>query len=376
MLAAMGKRTPLYDRHVALGARMVDFGGFDMPLQYSSIRAEHTAVRERAGLFDVSHMGEVVFTGTGFEPAVQRLIANDVSRLAPGGALYGVMCNSQGGIVDDVIVYRGLKADHMLMVVNAARHDADLEWITGHLATGATARDASDDVALLAVQGPAAVGIVAGLAEADIAALRPFNAMGARLAGLDTQVSLVSRTGYTGEDGVEIYIDSGRAPALWDALLDVGSEQGLLPAGLAARDTLRLEAGLRLYGQDMDEDTDPYSAGLGWTVKLDKGEFLGREALRRLRDQGPPRHTLGLRFEGRAIARHGQAVLHDGAVVGEVTSGTFSFTLGCGIATAMVDAAHAGATSLDVDVRGEAISARVVPLPFYRRAAPATMQRS
>ncbi|HEY6378061.1 MAG TPA: glycine cleavage system aminomethyltransferase GcvT, partial [Candidatus Dormibacteraeota bacterium] len=315
----MGKRTPLYDRHVALGARMVDFGGFDMPLQYSSIRAEHTAVRERAGLFDVSHMGEVVFGGRGAEAAVQLLVANDVSRLAPGGALYGVMSNLRGGIVDDVIVNRGHSGEHLMMVVNAARRDADLAWIRAHAGADARVHDASDELALLAVQGPAAVGIVAALAEADIAALRPFTAVGARLAGLDAQVSVVSRTGYTGEDGVEIYIDAARAPALWDALLDAGSEQGLLPAGLAARDTLRLEAGLRLYGQDMDEDTDPYSAGLGWTVKLDKGEFLGREALRRLHDQGPPRHTLGLRFEGRAIARHGQAVLHDGAVVGEVT---------------------------------------------------------
>jgi aminomethyltransferase len=368
----MGKRTPLYDRHTALGARMVDFGGFDMPLQYSSIREEHTAVRERAGLFDVSHMGEVIFTGAGFEPAVQQLVANDVSRLSSGRALYGVMCNAHGGVVDDVIVYRGLTDDHMLMVVNAARHDADLEWITGHLPPGVTAHDASDELALLAVQGPAAMGIVAGIAEADITTLRPFSAVWSQLAGIPAETSVVSRTGYTGEDGVEIYIDAACAPPLWDALLDAGREQGLLPAGLAARDTLRLEAGLRLYGQDMDEDTDPYSAGLGWTVKLAKGDFLGRDALQRIHEEGPPWQTIGLRFEGRAIPRHGQAVLSDRAVVGQVTSGTFSFTLGCGIATALVDTAHAGAATLDVDIRGEATTGQVVPLPFYRRAVPAT----
>lgn len=375
MLAAVGKRTPLYDRHIALGARMVDFGGFDMPLQYSSIREEHIAVRERAGLFDVSHMGEVVFAGAGAEPAVQQLVANDVSRLAPGGALYGVMCNTRGGIVDDVIVSRGLSGDHLLVVVNAARHEADVRWIEDHAGPDAGVHDASDEIALLAVQGPEAVGIVAGIADRDITALRPFASMGAKLADIDAEISVVSRTGYTGEDGVEIYIDAGRAPQLWDALLEAGAAQGILPAGLGARDTLRLEAGLRLYGQDMDEDTDPYSAGLGWTVKLGKGDFLGRDALQRIQEQGPPWKTVGLRFEGRAIPRHGQAVIHDRAVVGQVTSGTFSFTLGCGIATALVDPTHAGASTLDVDIRGESVTGQVVALPFYRRAVPATMQR-
>ena len=216
---------------------------------------------------------------------------------------------------------------------------------------------------------------MAGIADRDITALRPFTSMGARLADIDATVSVVSRTGYTGEDGVELYIDANRAPQLWDALLEAGAAQGLLPAGLGARDTLRLEAGLRLYGQDMDEDTDPYSAGLGWTVKLGKGDFLGRDALQRIHDDGPPWKTVGLKFEGRAIPRHGHAVLHEAAVVGQVTSGTFSFTLGCGIATALVDTAHAGSTTLDVDIRGESVTGQVIALPFYRRVVPATVQR-
>lgn len=368
----MGKRTPLHDRHLALGARMVDFGGYDMPLQYTSIREEHLAVRERAGLFDVSHMSEVSFGGAAAEATVQRLVANDVSCLEPGGALYGVMCNDSGGIVDDVIVYRGLSGAHFLVVANAARHDADLAWMHTHLTGEVGLHDASDELALLAVQGPAAVSIVAQLCDTDIDGLRPFHSRSARLAGLDAQVSVVSRTGYTGEDGVEIYIDAERAGELWDALLRTGRGAGLQPAGLGARDTLRLEAGLRLYGQDMDEATDPYSAGLGWTVKLAKGDFVGRAALQALRDQGPRRRTVGLRFEGRAIPRHGQAVLRDGARVGEVTSGTYSFTLGCGIATALVETAHAGAEALEVDIRGTHTTGRVVPLPFYKRRVAAT----
>ena len=363
----MAARTPLFDRHLALGARMVDFAGYDMPLQYGGIREEHQAVRERAGIFDVSHMGEVVIRGEAALEAVQRLVANDCSRLAPGRALYGVMCREDGGIVDDVIVARELGHDGFLVVVNAACRDKDVAWMREHLVEGATLDDVSDTVALLAVQGPAAVGIVQRLAEADIASLRPFSATFTRLAGLDADVSVVSRTGYTGEDGVEIFVDAAAAPALWDAILEEGAPDGLVPAGLGARDTLRLEAGLRLYGQDMDETVDPLSAGLAWTVKLDKGDFLGAETLRRLAAEGPPRAMLGLALEGRAIARHGQEARIGGRRVGEVTSGTYSLTLGHGIATALVDASAAGAGEVIVDIRGTSTPARVVPLPFYRR---------
>jgi aminomethyltransferase len=236
-----------------------------------------------------------------------------------------------------------------------------------HLLGDTEVTDISDRIVLIAVQGPRALDIVAPLAEAEVRDLRPFRSTGARVAGIDACTSVVSRTGYTGEDGVEIYIDADRGGELWDALLDAGREHGLTPAGLGARDTLRLEAGLRLYGQDMDESVDPYSAGLGGTVKLGKGDFCGSDALRRIAEEGPPRATVGLSLEGRSIARHGQAVRDGDRTAGEVTSGSFSFTLGHGIATALVDPDAAGRERLDVDIRGTLTGAAVVPLPFYRR---------
>jgi aminomethyltransferase len=372
----MAERTALWDRHLALEARMVEFGGYEMPLQYSSIRDEHLAVRERAGLFDISHMGEVLISGPGAEASVQHLVANDVSRLTPGRALYGVMCTETGGIVDDVVVYRSLGEEGFLVVVNAATRHKDVAWMRRHLGPGADLADISDRVALLAVQGPLALDIVAPLCDADIRSLRHFSSTGSRVAGIDACTSVVSRTGYTGEDGVEVYVDADRAGELWDALLDAGRDAGLLPAGLGARDTLRLEAGLRLYGQDMDEGVDPYSAGLGWTVKLGKGDFCGAEALRRIHEQGAPRRTVGLSLEGRCIARHGHAVLDGGRRAGEVTSGSFSFTLGHGIATALVEPTVADRPALDVDIRGSAAGAAVVPLPFYRRPAATPVPRS
>jgi len=361
----MARRTPLFDRHLALGARMVDFGGWDMPLQYSGMREEHLAVRQRAGLFDVSHMGEVRISGADREPAVQRLVTNDLARIAPGRSMYTVMCTEQGGIVDDLIVYRS--AEEMLVVVNAACREKDVAWMRDHLEGDAALHDASDEVALLALQGPLAQEVLATLTDADLGALRAFSHVEAHLAGIDAELSVVSRTGYTGEDGFELFIDASHAAELWDAVLHAGRPHGVLPAGLGARDTLRLEAGLRLYGQDMDEDVDPLSAGLGWTVKHDKGDFIGAAALRALRDSGPPRRMTGLQLEGRSIARHGMAVRDDGRDVGEVTSGTFSFTLGHGIATALVDREAAGRQRYEVDIRGAPATATAVPLPFYRR---------
>ena len=365
----MGLRTPLYDRHLALGARMVDFGGWDMPLQYSGIREEHNAVRTAAGLFDVSHMGEVLVTGPGAEATLQRLVTNDVSRLVAGQELYSVMCNDSGGIIDDVIVMRGDQPGHYMVVVNASTRSKDVAWMEAHSGDGTTLQDRTEALALIALQGPAAQAILQPLSSADLAALQPFHVTGHSVAGItDSRVNRVSRTGYTGEDGYELYIDSERAGRLWDALLEAGAPHGLLPCGLGARDTLRLEAGLRLYGQDMDEGVDPYSAGLGWTVKLDKGDFVGATALRRIREQGAPRATVGLQLEPRSIARHGMPVLVDGQRAGEVTSGTVSFSLGCSIATALVDRAGvAGREHLDVDIRGRITEATVVRLPFYRR---------
>jgi glycine cleavage system T protein (aminomethyltransferase) len=358
----MAARTPLFERHTARGARMVEFGGYEMPLQYTSIRDEHLAVRTAAGLFDLSHMGEVQLSGPGAEAAVQRLIANDAGRIQPGGALYAVMCNERGGIVDDVVVYRD--EDGFMVVVNASCRSKDVAWMSSHGGEAAALEDISDRCALLAVQGPRAVDLVASLTDTPVAELKPFHATFATVAGVAARVS---RTGYTGEDGFELYVLDNVAAGLWDRLLEHGEPMGLLPCGLGARDTLRLEAGLRLYGQDMDEDTDPYSCGLGWTVKLEKGDFIGAAALRDLDPRNPPRRFAGLRLPGRTIARHGHPVTDGSRVVGEVTSGTFSFTLGCGIATASLDGQVDDAVPLFVDIRGSEVAAERTPLPFYRR---------
>ena len=343
---------------------MVEFAGYEMPLRYGSIRDEHVAVRTRAGLFDLSHMGEVRLRGAGAEATVQRLVANDVSSLPLGRALYTVICNAGGGIVDDWIVYR--VEDGFLLVVNAARRQADLEWVRSHLLTATQLVDESDETALLAVQGPEAVDIVQTLADCELSSLRPFASCAGRVAGVTCRIS---RTGYTGEDGVELYCGADPAPLLWDALLEAGDGRGLLPAGLGARDTLRLEAGLRLYGQDMDESVDPYSCGLGWTVRLGKGEFIGAERLRELDPENPPRRFVGLALGPRQIPRHGMTVRSGGDAVGEVTSGGFSFSLGHGIATAYV-APDLAEAPLTIDLHGEMVPARRVPLPFYRRDQP------
>jgi aminomethyltransferase len=362
----MAQRTPLHDRHVALGASMVEFAGYDMPIQYSNMREEHTAVRQRAGIFDLSHMGEVRVGGADPVAAVQRLVTNDLDRIGEGRAQYTAMLRDDGGIIDDLVVYRGV--GECFIVVNASRRDVDVAWMRAHLQDGATLDDISDETALIAVQGPRAVELVAPLVSGvDVAALRSFGfGWGATVAGADHVV--VSRTGYTGEDGVELYVSASDAGAVWDALMDAGRAVDMLPCGLGARDTLRLEAGLRLYGQDMDESVDPYSAGIGWVVKLDKGtDFVGAAALRRLKETGAPRRFAGLRMSGRAIARHGMEVYSGDEQVGEVTSGTYSFTLGCGIATASLRADVDAAAPLQVEIRGTRAGAEQVALPFYKR---------
>jgi aminomethyltransferase len=349
---------------------MVDFAGYDMPLQYTGIREEHIAVRERAGLFDVSHMGEVLVDGPGAPGWVQHLVTNDIDRAEAGQATYTVMCNDDGGIIDDLIVVRG-DDNRFLIVVNAATRHKDVAWMRDHLADGVDLRDASDDLSLLAVQGPRAVDILTPITKVDtggaLADLPGFRSAAVHIDGIDAGAAQrVTRTGYTGEDGFEIYIQNDAAPALWDILVEAGRPYGLVPAGLGARDTLRLEAGLRLYGQDMDDTTDPYSVGLGWTVKLDKGDFIGAAALRDLK-ASPPRRFVGLRLGPRTIARHGQVVLQDGREVGEVTSGTMGFTVGAPVATASVSPTFNREGDVSVDIRGTAAPAEVVPLPFYKR---------
>ena len=360
---SMAARTPLYDRHTSLGARMVEFAGYEMPLQYTSIRDEHMAVRTRAGLFDLSHMGEVRLSGDRATEAVQHLISNDFRRTEPGGAQYAVMCNEHGGIVDDVVAYHD--DDGVMIVVNASCRRKDVDWMRSHEVSGVAVDDVSDDVALIAVQGPAAAAIVSTLTDIDVSALRTFHSTFGDVGDVHARIS---RTGYTGEDGFELYVAADDATTLWNRLLDAGKKHSMVPCGLGARDTLRLEAGLRLYGQDMDDATDPYSCGLGWTVKLDKGDFIGAPSLRKLDPRNPPRRFIGLRLPGRTIARHGQAVLEDDRIVGEITSGSYSFTLGHGIATASVRPEVTPSTKLFVDIRGAPTAAEQVPLPFYKRA--------
>ncbi|MHB8572431.1 MAG: glycine cleavage system aminomethyltransferase GcvT [Candidatus Dormibacteria bacterium] len=358
MTVTASRRTPLFDRHLALGAPMVSFAGWEMPQQYSSIREEVHAVRTAAGVFDVSHMGEFVVRGRDALDFVQSVTTNDASTLESGRAQYSLMCNQEGGVVDDLLVYR--RSDSLLLVVNAGRRQADWDWLTASKRADCQLVDESDDWALIAFQGPSAITLLAPLCDTDLVALRRNQFTSASLAGVRCTVS---RTGYTGEDGVEILCPAGEAVRVWDALLAAGPE--VRPCGLGARDVVRLESGLRLYGNDLDETVNPWAAGLDWVVKPDKGEFTGSEAMMALRPV-ERRRTIGLLPEGRAIARHGDPVRVDSRVSGAVTSGTFSFTLGRPIAMAMVVEAPPPGETVEVEVRGNAVRATVCELPFVK----------
>ena len=364
----MSLRTPLYDEHLRLGARMVPFGGWDMPLAYGSQIEEHHAVRRGAGMFDVSHMQPVDLEGPGAQDFLRWLLANDVAKLkAPGKALYSCMLNPEGGVVDDLIVYlRG--PGRYRAVVNAATADKDLAWMAAQAAGFEVAIRRRDDLAMIAVQGPEARALAAPLLPADCReaalALRPFFAA-------ECGDWFVGRTGYTGEDGFEIILPAGEAVGLWRGLLAAG----VAPCGLGARDTLRLEAGMNLYGQDMDESVGPLESGLGWTVAFEPTDrdFVGREALTALRDSPERRAFVGLVLTGRGVLRAHQPVLRGGEPVGEVTSGGFSPTLGQSIAYARVSPGLAGAPGAGdcaVEIRGKAVPARVVKTTFVRNGAP------
>jgi aminomethyltransferase len=357
------RRTPLYQTHLELGGRMVAFAGFEMPVQYRSIKAEHTAVRERVGLFDVSHMGQIHLRGPDAVATVERLVTCPVASLRPGRVRYGCLCNHEGGVVDDVTVYR-IGDDHLFLCVNAANIEKDLDWIRRHAPDGARVDDRSDETALLALQGPAAAPLLAALAGAELSDLKRFRFREATLAGRQV---LISRTGYTGSDGFELYLESGGAEAVFRALLDSGERFGITPAGLGARDTLRLEAALPLYGQELDDATSPLEARLDRFVKLESGGFIGAEAIARRRSRGHPRLLAGFVLEQPGVARHGHPIAVDGKEVGVVTSGGPSPTLGKSIGLGYVPPALAAAGSgFDVLVRGKAIRARVVETPFVR----------
>jgi aminomethyltransferase len=356
-------RTPLYDRHVAAGAQVVEFGGWSMPLQYTSMRVEHQAVRERVGLFDVSHMGEFRLRGPRAQEVVDRVVSNRVDDLATGQARYNILCAEDGGVIDDALVYRHGE-EEFVVVVNAGPRPDDLRHFTDVAAGDCPVEDLTMDIALVAVQGPRALEVLRPLASIDLDAVAYYHFADGRLGDLEAGFS---RTGYTGEDGFELFLRSDDAVAAWDMLLEHGAAAGVQPCGLGARDTLRLEAAMRLSGQDIDRSTNPLEAGLGWAVKLDKGDFVGRDALRAIKESGLRRRFVGLELDGRAIARHGYRILDAGNPVGEVTSGTFSFTLGRAVAMGYVDAASFDSESLAVEVRGETVPARRVALPFYKR---------
>jgi aminomethyltransferase len=359
------KRTPLYGRHVKLGAKMVGFAGFEMPVQYpDGVSKEHQAVREAAGLFDVSHMGELAVIGDGAEGFVNFVVTGDVSRLEPGQALYTVMCQDDGGIVDDLLVYRF--RERFRLVVNAANIEKDFDWVQRCLARyggdGVELVNESDQVALLALQGPESESILAPLTDVDVGSLRYFGFAEGRVAG---EPCVVSRTGYTGEDGFELYCAPDAAPKVWDALLEAGGER-LRPAGLGARDTLRLEMGYPLYGNDIDDETTPLEAGLGWTVKFAKGEFVGRAALEKQKREGVTRKLCGFALNERGFPRPGYEIRSGGEPVGTVRSGTVGPSVGRGIGTGYlpVDRSEPG-TPLEIVIRGRPLAAEVARMPFY-----------
>ena len=361
------KRTPLFEAHRELGARLVEFGGWEMPVQYSGILEEHRAVRERAGLFDVSHMGEFRVEGPGALAFLNGLVPNDVSRLAINQALYTQLCRPDGGVVDDLIIYR-LGDEQYMTVVNAGTLDKDWAWISEHAAghDDFTLTNISDETALIALQGPLARTILKPLTTTDLDAIAYYHCQPGVVAGIDC---LISRTGYTGEDGFELYHQADRAVELWRALLAAGESSGLLPAGLGARDTLRLEAGYCLYGHELSDDITPLEAGLGWTVKLNKADdFIGKQALIAEKRDGLRRKLIGVELRERGIPRAGYPILRDGKQVGEVTSGTMCPTLGHAAALGFVPPSDAAVgMELAVEIRGKAIPAVVVALPFYKR---------
>ncbi|MEW5981711.1 MAG: glycine cleavage system aminomethyltransferase GcvT [Acidobacteriota bacterium] len=360
------KQTPLGPRHRSLGARMVPFAGWEMPVEYSGLSAEHVAVRTRAGLFDVTHMGQIELAGSQALAAVQWMTSNDASRLKIGQAQYSGLMTPAGTFVDDLLVYR-FAEDHFLLVVNAANAQKDAAWIAEQAKRfgDVVVLDTSSRYALLALQGPRARQVIQRLTSIDLGAVKYYWFAHGEVGGVR---ATVSRTGYTGEDGVEIFVPPALATRLWDAILDVGREDGVIPAGLGARDTLRLEAAMRLYGNDIDDSTTVLEADLEWIVGWNKGDFVGREALERQKREGLARRIAGFEMVDRAIARHGYSVFAGDRRVGHVTSGTQTPFLKKAIGMAYLPVDHtAPGTPIDIDVRGRRCRASVVPLPFYKR---------
>src|SRR5262245_241916 len=364
------KKTALNDAHRRLGGRMVEFGGWDMPVQYpAGTMAEHLRTRTRAGLFDVSHMGEIDVRGPDAISFVNRLVSNDASKLAGGQAQYSALTTPTGTVIDDLLVY-SLAPDHLLLVVNAGTTDKDWEWISSHdpKTLQVELRNRSNDYCQIALQGPAALSILQPLTQTQLSEIKYYHFRHGQVDGVD---SIISRTGYTGEDGFEVYAAPDRAEQLWNKMLDAGnfgSDDGVLPCGLAARNTLRLEAGMCLYGHEITEQTTLLEANLGWITKLNKGEFIGRDALAKQKEQGITRKLVGFEVTDRGIARDDQDVFIDARRVGKVTSGSPAPFLkkNIGMAYVPVEFANAG-QQIQIDVRGKLIGAQIVQLPFYKR---------
>jgi aminomethyltransferase len=356
------KKTPLYDKHVALGAKIVDFAGFKMPVMYNSINAEHLLVRKQAGIFDLSHMGEFIVTGSDSLSFLQKVTVNDVSSLQPWQVQYSCMCYPDGGIVDDLLVYR--LPDHYMLVVNAACLDKDFEWLRSNLSGNVKLVNRSDDFGLIAIQGPFAQPLLAKLTEHDLESLPFYWAAKARIAGREV---LFSRTGYTGEDGFELYLEPEICAEMWDMIVEAGREFELGPIGLGARDSLRLEMKYMLYGNDIDKTTNPIAAGLGWIVKLEKGEFTGHEAVRKAKEGKPTSRLIAFEMSERAIPRKDYPIVAGGIEAGIVTSGGFSPCLekGIGLGYVKSDFCKIG-SQISISIRGKDAPAAVVKPPFYK----------
>ncbi|WP_338451654.1 glycine cleavage system aminomethyltransferase GcvT [Niallia oryzisoli] len=362
------KRTPLFDVYKEYGAKTIDFGGWELPVQFSSIKEEHKAVRTKAGLFDVSHMGEITVKGPGSLNYLQKMMTNDISKIKNGTAQYTAMCYENGGTVDDLLVYK-LEENDYLLVVNASNIEKDYKWLEDHLENDVTVENISNQMAQLALQGPLSEKILSSLiSDVNLSEIRPFGIQNkVMILGKQT---LISRTGYTGEDGFEIYCNSEDAQELWRAILDAGSEYGILPIGLGARDTLRFEAKLALYGQELSPDITPLEAGIGFAVKLDKEiDFIGKAALQKQKEQGVPRRLVGIEMIDRGIPRHGYRVFAGENEIGMITTGTQSPTLKRNIGLALLQTDYG---KLDnevlVEIRGKKLKAKIVKTPFYKRA--------
>lgn len=359
------KKTAFNEIQRSLGAKLVAFAGFEMPVQYTGIIEEHLAVRRRVGVFDVSHMGEFIVRGKDASAFLQKMTINDVTKLFDGRVQYSALCYDNGGIVDDLLVYHC--GDHYMLVVNASNIQKDFEWLKSHLSGDVELLDHSDLVSLLAVQGPHSLAALQKLTSVNLPAIDYYHFTRGKLAGVDM---IISRTGYTGELGFELYFDAEVALAkkVWEAVFQAGREFGIAPVGLGARDTLRLEMGYCLYGNDIDQTTNPLEAGLGWITKLSKGDFVGKDVIKKVKDEGPKRRLVGFTLSEKAVARHGYPLSVNGTAIGHVTSGTFSPSLECAIGLGYVTTGfdEVGKT-VQVAIRGKEVAASIVKLPFVQK---------